>query len=202
MRQRAMQRPRWSSAYTQALRVVSAGRETPQLCPGPVWPVAVLLVRSQLHTARELGEALLSLAQRAHDPACSWSSPTMPLGYVVLALARCLLPAPTWRKASHLLHARPAPCPGVPHGQDPGVLCRVYAAWTLWLLGYPDASPATRPRGPARWRTSCHIPIVWRMRGVGSMSSAVRAGTCRPCTSTQRPPSRSRPSRALHTGRP
>ena len=27
-------------------------------------------------------------------------------------------------------------------GQDPGVACRVFAAWTLWLLGYPDQALA------------------------------------------------------------
>jgi class 3 adenylate cyclase len=55
---------------------------------------------------------------------------------------------------------------------------------------------------PWRWRTRCRIPIVWRLRGVGRPTSRSFAETCRPYTSRQRPPSRSRPSRAFHSGQP
>ena len=55
---------------------------------------------------------------------------------------------------------------------------------------------------PWRWHTRCRIPLVWRMRGVVRPWSTSFAGTCQPCTSTQRLPSRSRPSRAFHSGWP
>ena len=56
--------PEVEHAYTRARALVSAdGRDT-RAHPGPVWVVAVLCVRPQFHTARELGETLLRLAQQ------------------------------------------------------------------------------------------------------------------------------------------
>jgi predicted ATPase len=91
--------------------------------------------------AREIGETLLRLTQRADDPALS-------------VIAHSALGA-TWM----WLGALPAACPHIEEGiarytqdqrrapafrigQEPGVACRVYAALTLWLLGYPEQALA------------------------------------------------------------
>src|SRR5437879_3740017 len=61
--------PEVEHAYTQARALCQQMGETPELAPvlyGLWW---FYLVRSQLHTARELGEALLRLAQQAPAPA-------------------------------------------------------------------------------------------------------------------------------------
>jgi predicted ATPase len=94
------------------------------------------LARPQLHTAREFGEALLRLAQRAHDPAVSVIA-----HYALGVTWRCLGALP----AAHQYFEEGFAC-YTPNqhralvfrmGQDPGVDCRTYTAWTLWLLGYP-----------------------------------------------------------------
>src|SRR5207245_3266476 len=56
-------------AYTQARALCQQVGETPELVPVLFGLWRFYVTRPQLHTARELGETLLRLAQRAHDPA-------------------------------------------------------------------------------------------------------------------------------------
>jgi class 3 adenylate cyclase/predicted ATPase len=93
-------------------------------------------VRSQLHTARELGDTLLRLAQRADDPALAV------LAHHALGLTWFYLGAlPVARQHLQAGIARCSPdqrrAPAFRMGSDLGVACRLYAAWTLWALGYP-----------------------------------------------------------------
>ena len=100
----------------------------------------------------------------------SRSSPTMPLGRRGSALARCLLLASTWRKASHATRQTSAvlrcsawakirvlPAESMPLGPS-----------GCWGTRIKPWHASTRPW---RWHTSCRIPIVWRMHGVGRPSS-------------------------------
>jgi predicted ATPase len=91
--------------------------------------------------ARDLGETLLRLAQRAHDPALAVIAPYT-LGIVwfclgALSAARLYLEEGIARYSPDQRRA-----PVFRIGQDPGVACRVYAAQTLWFLGYPDQALA------------------------------------------------------------
>ena len=61
--------PEVEHAYTQAHALCQQVGETPELVPVLYGLWRFYLGRSQLHTAREIGETLLRLAQRAHDPA-------------------------------------------------------------------------------------------------------------------------------------
>jgi predicted ATPase len=92
--------PEVEHAYTQARALCQQVGETPELVPVLFGLWRFYLVRPQLHTARELGETLLRLAQRTNDPALT-VSPTMPWGRRGCGLAHCRRPASTWRKASH-----------------------------------------------------------------------------------------------------
>ena len=89
-----------------------------------------------MHTARELGDTLLRLAQRADDPA--------------LAVIAHYALGSTWFYLGALPAARQHLEEGIAlytpeqrralvfrMGQDLGVRCRIHAALTLWLLGYP-----------------------------------------------------------------
>jgi predicted ATPase len=94
--------------------------------------------RGEYQMARELGEQLLSLAQHVHDPAL--------LLQAHRALAAALVYLGEFAAAqAHLEQAMTLYDPQQHHslsfdygGQDPGVFCRSFAAWTLWMLGYPD----------------------------------------------------------------
>jgi predicted ATPase len=63
--------PEVERAYAQAYALCQQVGETPELVPVLVGLWRYYLVRPQLHTAREIGDTLLRLAQRAHDPALS-----------------------------------------------------------------------------------------------------------------------------------
>ena len=69
-------------AYTQAYALCQQVGETPELAPVLFGLWRFYNARSQLHTARELGETLLRLAQRADDPRSR--RPSCPRVYVVL----------------------------------------------------------------------------------------------------------------------
>ena len=104
-------------------------------------------IRAEFRTARELAEQLLSLAQRAQDPALLLAGPQGAGG--ALVLSRGVRRGPRAPGA----RARPLRSPAAPRpalasmGMDLGVVVRAYAAVTLWLLGYPDQALQTEPGG-------------------------------------------------------
>jgi predicted ATPase len=128
--------PEVEQAYTQARALCQQLGEMPGLVPVLFGLWRFYLVRPQLHTARELGETLLRLAQQAHD-----DSLAVVAHYVLgatwfnlgaLSAARHYLEEGIARYTSNQRRA-----PAFRMGQDPGVSCRAYAATTLWVLGYP-----------------------------------------------------------------
>ena len=133
--------PEVEHAYTQARTLCQQVGETPELGQvlSGLW--RFYLVGSQLHTARELGETLLRLAQRTHDPALSV------IAHSALGTTWFYLGAlPAARQYLEEVIARYTPdqsrAPAFRVGQDLGVSCRLHAAWSLWLLGYPDQALA------------------------------------------------------------
>jgi predicted ATPase len=128
--------PEVEHAYTQAYALCQQVGETPELVPVLFGLWRFYNTRAQLHTARELGDTLLRLAQRAHDPALSV------VAHYALGLTSFWLGAlPAARQ--HLEAGIACYTPDQRHtpafrmGQDPGVACRIYAAATLWSLGFP-----------------------------------------------------------------
>ena len=102
------------------------------------------IVRARLQIARELGEQLMGLARSAADPAvllhahyvagdtCFW------LGELSAARAHLEQDGALSEPGARRAHA-------IRYGLDPGVACLSHAAWTLWLLGYPEQA-TTRSR--------------------------------------------------------
>jgi class 3 adenylate cyclase/tetratricopeptide (TPR) repeat protein len=133
--------PEVEQAYTQARALCQQVGETPELAPILLGLWRFYLVRPQLHTARELGDTLLRLAQHTDDPA-----PAVIAHYALGATWWWLGALPAAR-----LHLEEAIARYTPDqrrslafhiGQDPGVGCRVNAARTLWCLGYPEQALA------------------------------------------------------------
>jgi predicted ATPase len=103
--------PEAERASARAFELCRRVGETAPLFP-VLWGLfACYSVRAQLQTAHELGEQLLSLARRAQAHLEQGRAPY----------------APQQRRSHAFLYAR-----------DPGVVCLAYAAWALWLLGYPN----------------------------------------------------------------
>jgi predicted ATPase/class 3 adenylate cyclase len=100
-----------------------------------LWRFHVL--RAELHTARELAEQLLRVAQREHDAALlveahrALGSTLYPLGEPTLArthLEQGIALHDPQQHASYISR----------YGENAGVSCRGHLARVLWYLGYPD----------------------------------------------------------------
>ncbi|HLB75895.1 MAG TPA: hypothetical protein VJO72_02565, partial [Candidatus Dormibacteraeota bacterium] len=129
--------PEVAQVYTRARELCQQLGDTPQLFP-VLWGLArFYLVRAEHHTAGELAEQLLSLAQQQHDSA------------LLLEAHRALGQSLFWRgevaqARTHLERAIAIYDPqqhrahAFRYGRDPGVDCRCYAAWGLCWLGYPE----------------------------------------------------------------
>jgi class 3 adenylate cyclase/predicted ATPase len=128
--------PEVEHAYTQARALCQQVGETPELVPVLFGLWRFYNIQPQFHTARELGETLLRLAQRIHDPA-----PSVVAHYALGWTWFCLgaLPAARQHLEEGIAHYTPDQrhAPAFRMGQDPGVACGAFAAMTLWLLGYP-----------------------------------------------------------------
>lgn len=86
--------------------------------------------------AREIAEHLFALAQRLHDTALLVEAHRA-LGNSFFWLG-AFVPAQTHlEQALALYDPQRHRTLAVLYGTDPGVVCRSYGAWTLWLLGYP-----------------------------------------------------------------
>ena len=123
-------------AYARARELCQQVDEISQLTPVLFGLWRYYVAQAQLHTAREVGETLLRMAQRVYDPSLSVVA-HYTLGATWLWLGA--LPAARMHLEEGITHYTPDQrrAPVFRIGQDLGVGCRVYAAWTLWLLGYP-----------------------------------------------------------------
>jgi TOMM system kinase/cyclase fusion protein len=124
-------------AYTRARELCQQMGETPQLFQA-MWGLWYFyLHRVELQTAREMGEHLLALAQQIGDPVLlieahhALGNTLNYLGEFAAAQTHFEQGIALYDRQQHHAHA-------VHYGQDPGVICRSYAAVTLWYLGYPE----------------------------------------------------------------
>ena len=112
-------------------------------------------MRAEYQRAHALGEQLLALAQHTQDAA------------MLLAAHRALGTTLFWLGAVASAHTHFAQ--GITlyntqqhyssvflHGEDSGIICRSYAAWTFWSLGYPDQGLARNDEAIALAQQSAH----------------------------------------------
>jgi predicted ATPase/DNA-binding XRE family transcriptional regulator len=130
--------PEVEHAFARARELCQQVGETPQLFQ-VLWGLhTYYLPRGNIHpTALELARQLLDLAQSLQDPA------------LLIAAQYALGSTLFWfgdhpQAQAHLeqgitLHGLHETASLIPlYGQDPGVMCQRYGAWTTWFLGYPD----------------------------------------------------------------
>src|SRR5262249_25281676 len=129
--------PEVEQVYTRARVLCQQVGETLELFPALFGLWRFYAARPQLHTARELGDTLLRLAQRTDD-----SSLAVLAHYALGFTSFCLgvLPAARLHLEDGITRYTPDQrrAPVFRIGQDPGVACRAHAARTLWCLGYPE----------------------------------------------------------------
>jgi predicted ATPase len=129
--------PEVGRAYARARELCQQVEETPQLYP-VLWLLTSFYgVRAEYQTANEIGEQLLSLAQRIEDPLlvalAHWA-----LGWPLLHLGELAAAQNHLEQMVGFYDLQQHRNLSFLYGQDPGVSCLSWLAWALWLLGYPD----------------------------------------------------------------
>jgi predicted ATPase/class 3 adenylate cyclase len=93
--------------------------------------------QGQLQTACELGEQLLRQAQEQHDAGCMIEAHRA-LGSTLYFLGDFAYARVHLEQGMALYDPQQHHALAFRYGQDPGVVCRAFAAVTLWSLGYPE----------------------------------------------------------------
>jgi TOMM system kinase/cyclase fusion protein len=129
--------PEVLQAYARARELCQHVGETPQLFHVLRGLWYFYLIGVELRTARELGEQLLTLAQHIGDTALLLEA-HYALGNTVNYLAEFAAARVHFEQSIALYDPQQHRSHAFRYAQDPGVVCRAYAAVTLWWLGYPD----------------------------------------------------------------
>jgi len=130
--------PEFGEAYARARELCRQVGET----PGQLFPVLFglwyfRLARAEMRTAREFAEQLLGLAQSADDPALLLAAHRS-LGQNLSFLGELAGARYHLERGINLYDVEQHRSLALLYGQDLGVLCRSWACFGLWLLGYPD----------------------------------------------------------------
>ena len=94
-------------------------------------------LRTELQTAHALGEQLLALAQHAQDSVMLVVAHRA-LGTTLYYLGTAAEAHTHFTQGIALYDPQQYRASALLYGEDAGVNCHSYAAWTLWYLGYPD----------------------------------------------------------------
>ena len=129
--------PEVERTYARARELCQQVGEPPHLFPVLYGLWLFYLVRAQLQTAQELGEQLLSLAQRTQEVALVLEAHRA-LGTSLFYLGDLDLARTHLERALALYDPQEHHSLAFRSGQDPGVVCRGFVAWALGMLGYPD----------------------------------------------------------------
>ena len=129
--------PELERAFNRAQELCQQIGETPQLFQ-VLWGLGrFYLVRPQLDMAVKVGQRLLTQARRTRDPDLlleahnSLGAVRFHRGELRLAREHLERGLALYDPERHRAHA-------LQYGQDPGVVCLIRNAWTLWCLGYPQ----------------------------------------------------------------
>ncbi|AGW95673.1 hypothetical protein N234_37045 [Ralstonia pickettii DTP0602] len=148
--------PEVEATYTRALTLCrQLGEETIQVFPALMGLRNSFLALGELQTARELGEQLLTMAQKAQDPALLVQAHRV-LGTSLLALGE-LGAARTQLEQALVLYA-PGQYQSPAVFLEPSVLALAIVTMDLWLLGYPDQALKRSQEALALAQTLSHPP--------------------------------------------
>jgi class 3 adenylate cyclase/predicted ATPase len=93
--------------------------------------------RAEYQTAHALGEQLLALAQQVQDSAMLVAAHRA-LGTTLFWMGAVAAAQTHFAQGIALYDPKQHRASAFLYGEDTGVICRSYAAWMLWHLGYPD----------------------------------------------------------------
>jgi predicted ATPase len=123
-------------AYARARTLGQQLDATPQLFSALQGLVLYYFNREVFATARALGAQLDRLAQRTADPTHRLDAQEV-LGRTLFFLGDYAAARTSCEQGIALIDPTAPPAQALYHGRSPGVGCLVFAALTLWCLGYP-----------------------------------------------------------------
>ena len=129
--------PEREHVYARAWELCQQAGETPQQFPALFGLCQVYIIGGQLQTAREVAGQLLRLTHYHSDPGLLLEVYRL-LGFILVCLGEPAQAHASSAQGLALYDRQQYRAHAFLYGQDPGVSCRSYAAWTLWYLGYPD----------------------------------------------------------------
>jgi len=94
-------------------------------------------MKAELQTAYTLGEQLMRLAQHAQDAALLVEAHRA-LGTTLLFLGKLTSAHTRLEQGIALYDPQQHRSLALRYGADSGIVCRLYMAWVLWMLGYSD----------------------------------------------------------------
>jgi predicted ATPase len=132
-----MAAPEVGQVYARARELCQQVEETPQLVPvlRGLWEFYEL--QGALQTARELGEQLLTLAQRVQEVDLLLVAHNV-LGDTLIWLGEFAGARAHLEQGLALYHPQQHRSHAFLYGYDSGMHCLAFGAWALWYLGYPD----------------------------------------------------------------
>ncbi len=133
--------PEVQHAYTRALDLCEQVGDSPQLFSALSGLWGVYLTRPRLQVARDLAERSFALAQRLGHRTLLQEAHLM-LGAPLFYLGDFVSARTHLEQGIALYQRPPAVGQAFTLGADPGARCLAWAAWTLWMLGYPGQALA------------------------------------------------------------
>jgi predicted ATPase/transcriptional regulator with XRE-family HTH domain len=140
--------PELEHAFNRAYEICQQIGETSRLFQ-VLWGLGrFYLVRPQLDAAVKIGQRLLAQARRTRDPELLLEAHNS-LGAVRLHRGELCLAREHLERGFALYDPERHRAHALLYGQDPGVVCLVRGAWTLWCLGYPQQAVERSQQGIA-----------------------------------------------------
>ena len=168
--------PECGKVYAQAHDLCRRVGETAQLFPVLLGLFAFYFLRGEVQEARELGEQLLSLAQRMNDPDLLVEA-HLALGCTLMYLGEFIPARELLQQGIALYDPQQHRSHAFLYGQDPGVGCRIFAAWTLWYLGYPGQAMQRSQEALLLAQELSHpYSLVWALNFVARLHQCRREG--------------------------
>src|SRR5262245_36013086 len=159
--------------YRQARELCRAVGDTPERFSVEWQQMQFFLVRGDLDTAADLSARLLAYAERRRD------RPALMDAHLATGMTLfhqgCFAAAREHLERGVALYRPDDDKPHlVTHGQDPGVFCLSYLAYTLWFLGYADQARARAEMALDVARGSAHA-----FSHVSALTFVARVSQCR-----------------------
>ncbi len=129
--------PEVEAVYAEAQALCQEVGDTPQLFPALAGLYRHYVVRGTYDIGRALGNQLLHLAQRTQESTLLMGAHGM-LGYVLFLLGDFSVAQEHLEESISLYDVQRHRSIASLYGDDPGVASLAFAAWTLWLHGYPN----------------------------------------------------------------